>query len=279
MKRILGFLAIPLFLIIIFLLQFLPATASKTFPVMGTEVTITITDRNPSQHIGAAYSRLKEIESKMNRFDPYSEISRINREGFGAKVAVSQDTFDCISLAENISKITDGAFDITLTGNYKSLLLDKKYLTVGFKKPGITINLDGIAKGYGIESARRLLFKRGVKNAMIDARSSIAVIGGPWKIGLSDPRNNGEIIKIITLGSYEAVSTSGIEQQGLHIVNPKTGKPANGCVSVTLIGHDAGYLDGLSTGLFVLGPMNGKKLARRLGQKAIIITKDQIITL
>ncbi len=277
MKRLYIF-AVIAFLIaaaLILSLKFLANRNSRTYSLMGTYITITINDAKASAHMAAAHERLKELEKLLNRFDPKSEVSLINREAANTEVIISPDTYKCIDLAQKVSRTTSGAFDITLTGDYKNIALNPKNHSVRFKKPGIKINLDGIAKGYAVEEARRVLFKRGVKSAMIDAASSIAVLGGPWKIGIKNPRKKDDVLGIIVLQNGEAVSTSGTYEQGPHIIDPKTGKPADSCISVTVVGRDAGFLDGLSTGLFVLGPKDGAALSKKLKLRVIMIARGE----
>jgi thiamine biosynthesis lipoprotein len=250
---------------------------SRTFNIMGTQVTITVKDSNRGAHIEAAYKRLKELEEKLNRHAPLSEVNRINNLAGLAAAPVSDDTLRCIKLALLAAEKTSGAFDPTLK-NYKKIKLDIKNRTVKLLDEKIQLNLDGIGKGFAVEEARKVLRKRGVKSAMIDMRSSIAVIGQPWKIGIKHPRKKNMILEVITLEDGDAVSTSGDYEQGRHIIDPRTGKPATFCRAVTVVGRDAGWADALSTGIFVLGPEKGLELAKKLNIKVLIVdAKGKII--
>lgn len=251
---------------------------SRTFNLMGTRVTITVRDGgNRAEHrayrqagIKAAYQRLKELEGKLNRFAPLSEVNRINNLAGLAAAPVSEDTLRCVKLAILAAEKTSGAFDPTLK-NYKKIKLDIKNRTVKLLDEKIQLNLDGIGKGFAVEEARKVLRKRGVKSAMIDLRSSIAVIGGPWKIGIQHPRKKNKLLDTLTLKEGESLSTSGDYEQGRHIINPKTGKPATLCQAVTVVARDAGWADALSTGIFVLGPEKGLELAKKLNLKVLIV--------
>ena len=223
---------------------------------MGTFVTIKIKGVNAPKNITLAYNRIKELEKIFNRFDPASEISKINSklaENTKTKkfspliIKLSKDAYNCIALAQNISKLTNGAFDITLTGNYKNMTLNPEDYSIKILKPKIQLNLDGIAKGFAVEEARFLLFKRNVKDGIIDMRSSIAVFDIPKKIGVKNPFEKSGIFETISLNSGQALSTSGTYEQGLHIINPVDKKKVDYWVSITVIGKDAGFLDGLST--------------------------------
>lgn len=273
-------LVLILVLAIAFGVAFREKHCSETFPIMGTTVTITVNSGNARSHVKAAQGRLKGIEKLLDRFDPQSEISRINREGYANKIYVSKDTYKCIEQAQKVSRLTKGAFDITLTGNYKNIHLVPKERSIKLKKKGVKLNLGGIGKGYAVEEARKLLFRRGVKSAMIDMHSSIAVLGGPWKVGIKNPLKKDAVLGVFVLSSSEALSTSGIYEQGKHIIDPRKGLAADSCLSVTVKGRDAGMLDGLSTGIFVLGPKDGTKLAKKMKLHMIMLTKSgKIITL
>ncbi|MFA4967826.1 MAG: FAD:protein FMN transferase [Candidatus Margulisiibacteriota bacterium] len=250
MKRLALFTLISV-LIIASAISFVKTISRQaTYRIMGTKVIITVNEKNPTPHIAAAIRRMREIEKTLNRFDGRSEVSRINR---GEKFALSPDTVRCLWLAEKAKGLTSGAFDVYYSGK---------------------LNLDGIGKGYAVEEARRMLFKRGVKSAMIDMGSSIAVLGGPYKIGIKHPRKKGVILDIFTAGGVDAISTSGDYEQGHHIIDPKTKKPAMLCQSVTVVTDDAGMADVLSTGIFVLGPKKGLELAKDLSLRLLIVAAD-----
>lgn len=248
MKRLAVFTLISLLIISSIFLYLKSVSRRATFNSMGTLTTISVEDNGAPSHIRSAISRIKEIEKLLNRYAPKSEVSRLNR---GEKFILSDDTKNCIQLAEKAKTLTSGAFDPNYLGS---------------------VNLDGIAKGYAIEEARRLLFKRGVKSAIIDMRSSIAVLGGPYKIGIKHPREENEILEVVTLHDGESLSTSGDYEQSQHIIDPKTKKPATLCQSVTVIMKDAGMADALSTGMFVLGPAKSIALANKLGIKVLIVS-------
>lgn len=286
MKRLLP-LALVILALIIFAFAYIMYinSPSRTFKMMGTQVTITVKDQNRGAHIEAAYKRLKELEEKLDRHAPLSEVNRINNLAGLAAASVSDDTFRCVKLAIQAAEKTSGAFDPTLK-NYKKIKLDAKNRTVKLLDEKIQLNLDGVGKGFAVEEARKVLRKRGVKSAMIDLRSSIAVIGSSasasadkaWKIGIKHPRKKDAILEVITLNDGESVSTSGDYEQGRHIIDPKTGKPATLCQAVTVVGRDAGWADALSTGIFVMGPAKGLELAKKLNLKVLIVdAKGKVI--
>lgn len=225
-----------------------PNYSEKSSVIMGTTVRIKINERNSFGLIDEAFREMKRLERLFSKFDPSSEVSRLNR---GEKFKLSPDTQKIFQLAEKVKKLSGGAFDITLGR-------------------GKEIDLGGIGKGYAVEAARGLLLKRGIRSAIIDGHSSIAVIGDGWKVGVKDPGGERRETRVIILNDGEALSTSGQYEQPGHITDPRTGKAADKCLSVTVIAKDAALADTLSTAVFILGPEKGLKLAKSLGVQVLI---------
>lgn len=256
----------PLYIFIIFLLLLtgielfytsLPITFERTSKVMGTTVRIKVVGPGAPHWTMRAINEINRIDRLFSKFNPDSEIGLLNRLAGRAPLQVSADTFNVLKLAEKVKRASRGAFDV-------------KYGTQG-------IDLGGIGKGYAVESARRLLLKKGVRRAIIDMHSSIAVIGNGWRVGVRDPRDEGRILDVIVLNDGEALSTSAQYEQPGHIIDPRTGKPAAKCLSATVIARDAALADALSTAVFVLGPKEGMMLAEKMNVKALIVDKNGII--
>jgi thiamine biosynthesis lipoprotein len=201
----------------------------------------------------------------------------------------------------HFSELTHGAFDITFASvgflydyrkgvrptdiereqateliNYHNLLLDEKRRTIAYSKPGVHIDLGGIAKGHAVDRCIALLQVMGIKQALVTAGGDSRMIGDrwagrPWNIGVRDPRDEKKLIAVIPLENV-AVSTSGdyeryFDEDGVryhHIINPKSGDSARGMHSATLIGPDATTTDALSTSVFILGVDEGLALVNRL---------------
>ena len=242
----------------------------ETSLAMGTIVTVKSHAPSP------AIAEIKRLEQLFTIFNPSSEVSRINLAAGLSPIIVSPDTFNAIEQAIKVSHLSNGAFDITLgrKGNYRDIILDGKNNSVWLKKNGMKIDLGGIGKGCAVEAARGKLKARGEKKALIDMRSSIAVIGGPWKIGLQDPQKAGQTMGTIILNDGDALSTSGQYEQPGHIVDPRTGKKTGGCLGVTVITADAGLADALTTAIFVMGPEQGMALLKKTNTRGIIIAKS-----
>jgi len=133
--------------------------------------------------------------------------------------------------------------------------------------------------------------KLGIRDACVNLSGDIMVIGKkkgePWSVGITHPRKKGENIAVLPV-SNAAVSTSGdyeryFEKDGkryCHIIDPRTGYPADLCQSVTIVAPNLAFADGLATGVFVLGPKKGMELVEKLeGVQALIVAADGTLTI
>lgn len=231
----------------------LPVAFERTAPVMGTSVRVKVTGPGAPHWTRRAIYEIRRLDRLFSRYDRRSEIFLLNKIAGRAPLQLSADTAAVLKLAEEVKRASGGAFDI-------------RYATRD-------VDLGGIGKGYAVESARRLLLKKGVKSAIIDLHSSIAVIGNGWRIGIKDPRD-GEVLGVVILNNGDALSTSGQYEQPGHIVDPRTGQKADRCLSVTVVAKDAALADALSTAVFVLGPADGRQLLERFGAKAFVIDRN-----
>jgi FAD:protein FMN transferase len=242
----------PAYFILILLLVFIgielfywyvPRTSEATALFMGTETRIKVNGPGASYWVRRGLSEIRRLERLFNRFDPKSEVGLLNQLAGRAPLQLSPDTKACLAVAAKMKQLSGGAFDVRWNGE---------------------IDLGGIGKGYAVEAARRLLVNKGVKSAIIDLRSSIAVIGGGWRIGIRHPRDKEKLLGVIILHDGQSLSTSGDYERGKHIIDPRSGRPAELCEAVTVIGRDAAETDALSTAVFVLGPVRGLALIKTL---------------
>jgi thiamine biosynthesis lipoprotein len=177
--------------------------------------------------------------------------------------------------------------------DYRRLVLDRAARTAFLAGAGMRIDLGGIGQGHGADLAGEALLARGVRDFIVDGGGDLLIHGSkhgaPWKIGIQHPRRRGrtELIGHLTFDGDQAMVTSGdyerfVEIDGVryhHIFDPRTGRPARGCISVTLTAPDATLADGLSTAVFVMGPVEGMRLVERLdGVEAVIIDEQMNIT-
>jgi len=154
------------------------------------------------------------------------------------------------------------------------------------RNPHVKLDLGGVAKGYGIEQIMTLLKNHGISNAIVNTGGDLKAIGQhgkrPWRVGIRDPRKKQAVLATLDVKDGESVFTSGdyerfYEYEGRryhHIIDPRTGYPAQGTRSVTLIHPDAGTADAAATALFVAGPKDWRRIARRMGIRAVMLVDD-----
>ena len=282
--------------------------------IMGTSVQVELwhEDRAAGEAaIAAVMEEMHRIDRGMSPFIETSELSRINREAALHPVVISQEMFELITRSLEFSKLTDGAFDITFSSvgylydyrrhvkpseaeiqralpgiNYRHIILDGEHRTLRFARPGVRIDLGGIAKGHAVDTCIDLLKKRGIAHALVTAGGDSRVLGDrrgrPWMIGIRDPRRKDGMVAMLPLSDI-AVSTSGdyeryFEADGVryhHIINPKTGHSASEVRSATIIAPNATTTDGLSKTAFVLGREKAIALIESLKDvDAVIVDKN-----
>ncbi|MDD5132804.1 MAG: FAD:protein FMN transferase [bacterium] len=275
--------------------------------MLGTVVEIKIIDADPQkakQALTAAFAEISRLEKLMSHFDQDSALSRLNKQGYSGDMELCA----LISQAVEISKITDGGFDVTVGPlmnlwdfkakvprvpslqqirntlkniGYKYINIDSNKNRIMIKK-GIDLDLGGIAKGYAADQAIAVLQKEGICTALVNAGGDIRAIGDKeWDIGLKNPRGN-DILAAITVKDKAVVTSGDYERYFIkegkryhHILNPNTGYPADLCQSVTVIAPTATAAVALAKGVFVAGPLKGLKLAASQAQTEAIIIDNQ----
>ncbi|MEN8667750.1 MAG: thiamine biosynthesis protein ApbE [Alcanivorax sp.] len=281
-------------------------------PIMGTRVFVELWHDDPAKAALLMQGVMDEMERINQLMSPYktsSELARVNRDAATAPVQVSQELFDLVQKANHYSDLSGGAFDITFASvghqfdyrnrrrpgqqeqataaaliGYRSLKLDPMTRTLEFGKPGMRIDLGGIAKGYAVDQAVSGLLAAGVEHAIVTAGGDSRLIGDhrgrPWMLGIKHPRGEEHVITLPL--SDSAISTSGdyerfFEEGGVrfhHIIDPAKGDSARELLSVTVLAEHSVDADALSTTLFVLGPQKGLKLVNSLaGVSAILIDR------
>lgn len=276
------------------------------------EMTVSAGDASKAgDAFSAAAAEMKRIEDEMSEWKEGTYVSEINRNAGIRPVKVPQELFNVIAASKTVSGLSNGAFDVSwaalrglwdFTGgkgrvpadeelkkrlpliNFRNIELDGKEKTVFLKKKGMAIGLGAIAKGYAVDMAMKKIAGLGIKNAIVKAGGDMRVQGvdgdgRPWEIGIRHPRERDKLLAELPLSNI-SISTSGDYERFFikdgvlyhHIIDTKTGYPARGCRSVTILAPDTMTSDALSTAVFVLGPVEGMKLIRRLkGVEGIIV--------
>jgi len=260
-----------------------------------------------------AWQRLEKIQITMNSFDKRSDVEKINISN-GKLVTIGQDTYELLKRSVDFSRLTDGAFDVTVyplielwkegeknnarpldraikeakknVGAKNIQFLPNGRIKLALRKTKIDIN--GIACGYAADEAGRILKENGLRNFLIDTGGELLSSGKncekkAWQIGVRDPQDLEKTIDIVNLNDA-GISTSGNYSQFYEIkgerfskiIDPLTGYPTVGIMSATVIAPDATAADALSTALCVLGGPKGVKLIDSLGGQfaAIIMEKN-----
>jgi FAD:protein FMN transferase len=289
-----------------------------TEPQMGVPFKIVVyapSDEAANRAAAAAYARVAALNTILSDYEEDSELSRLSRGAPHVEpVKVSDDLWRVLYRAQELSKATDGAFDITVgplvqlwrrarrqkelprpdllrralaaTG-YQALELDPEGQTARLTKPNMRLDLGGIGIGYAVDEAMKVLKQHGIRSAMIDASGDIAVSEAPpgrkgWVIGFS-PDAQGNPTRYVSLLNAALTSTSDevqyVEIDGVrysHIVDPKTGLGLTDRSSVTVIARDCTTADSYDTALVVMGPTQGLKLVEATNGVEAVISRIEI---
>ncbi|PCI32248.1 MAG: thiamine biosynthesis protein ApbE [Flavobacteriaceae bacterium] len=289
---------------------------TETVKLMGSSFDITVVTKQQSEadvFIEMATNEIRRIERLISSWDANSQTSLINRNAGIAPVKVDKELFDLIMRCQAISRVTDGAFDISYASmdriwsfdgrmtqmpskvailnavrkvGYQNIILNKKKQTVFLSLLGMKIGFGGIGKGYAADKAKSLLKTKGVQAGIINASGDMSTWGNQangehWKIAITNPMDKNKSFATFSLVN-EAVVTSGDYEKFVlfngkrfsHIINPKTGMPSSGIISVTVFSEKAELADALATAVFVMGIEVGLNRINQLPNVECIIIKD-----
>lgn len=292
-------------------------TSTKVISLMGSrfEIITVKNDRSVREEaISSAINEIKRIENLISSWKPNSETSQINAKAGIEPLQISQELFDLIERAIKVSKLTDGAFDISFASidhlwtfdgkemkmpdsllirgsigkiNFNNIILNGENRTVFLKEKGMKIGFGAIGKGYAANKAKLVMQGFNIENGLINAGGDLIAWGNqengdPWKIGIADPAKEKEFIawlnvsnmSVVTSGNYEKYVIIDGKKYG-HIIHPKTGYPVEGIKSVTLLSPDAELSDALATSVFVMGVKDGLELVNRLKNVECIVVDDE----
>ncbi|MCS6861759.1 MAG: FAD:protein FMN transferase [Abditibacteriales bacterium] len=260
-----------------------------------------------------AFKEIERVENLLSDWRKGTELNQVNTHAGVQPVAVSEETFKVVERAYHFSEVSEGAFDITFNAlwgvwdfnkkpptlpdpeeikerlpliNYRRLALNPKERTIFLKEQGMKIGLGGIAKGYTVDRVCALLERNGLKNYLVVGGGDMRVSGSrgksPWRLAVRHPRKEGYLylldvtnIAVSTSGDYERYFILN-GQRYHHIIDPKTGYPARGVSSVTVINPRACSMDAdaMSTAVFVLGVEKGLRLLRQEKMEGIIVDEN-----
>ena len=275
-------------------------TFTRSEHLMGSHFTFTVVapdDSTGARALRAGLGEVRRIDRLMSFWDSTSEVVRINRLAGVRPVAVSPETFELLNHTLHLSKLSDGAFDITFASadklykfdrqphpslpdsarvrqsvqriGWQKIKLDAARHTVFLPEKGMRINMAGILQGYGIRRAKQVLEDMGIKGGLLNGSGDIycwgrQADGSLWRVAIGDPDHPRTVAAWIDVTDMAVVTAGNYEQFFTvggqvygHIINPHTGYPSVGLRSVTIICRDVELADGLDDIVFVKGPEAG----------------------
>lgn len=278
---------------------------------------VAASQKKADSFINIAVTEISRIEKLISSWDPNSQTSSINKNAGIKPVKVDLELFNLIERALKISNLTNGAFDISYASmdkiwkfdgtmnkmpskeaiiksvekvGYQNIILDKNNQTVFLKSDGMKIGFGGIGKGYAADKAKALLIEKGVKSGIINASGDLNTwgkqpSGKDWTVAIVNPLNKEKVfswmpvnnIAVVTSGNYEKYVTFN-NVLYTHIIDPRTGYPATGVLSVSIFTKTAELADALATSIFVMGKGTGLDFINQLnGVECIIIDENNSI--
>lgn len=261
-----------------------------------------------------AIAEVKRIENLISDWIPTSQISKVNQNAGVVPVKVDKEVYDLVDRATKISKLTSGAFDISYASmdriwkfdgsmkempteeairksvekvGYQNIILNSKDTTIFLKNKGMKLGLGGIGQGYIADKIKALLQEKGCNSGLVNVSGDINTWGkqpngNPWTVGIVNPMNKNKVFAtfplddsaVETSGSYEKYVTFNGKRYS-HIIDPRTGYPATGIISVSVFTKQTELADALATGIFVLGVEVGLDLVNQLKGVGCIIVDDK----
>ncbi|MGB8705808.1 MAG: FAD:protein FMN transferase [Gillisia sp.] len=287
---------------------------------MGSRFDLTAVASNQQQgneYIDLAVGEISRIEKMISSWDEHSETAKINNNAGIKPVVVSPELFGLIERALKISKLTEGAFDISYASmdkiwhfdgsmtkmpspeeikesvskvGYQNIILNKKDHSVFLKLKGMKIGFGAIGKGYAADKAKALLISKGVTAGIVNASGDLDAWGTQpdgkdWMVAIVNPLNKEKVFSwmpvhnsaVVTSGNYEKY----VRFNGVlysHIIDPRTGYPSTGILSATIFTETAEVADALATSIFVMGVDTGLDFVNQLkGVECIIVDENSKI--
>ncbi|WP_373288277.1 FAD:protein FMN transferase [Maribacter cobaltidurans] len=289
----------------------------RTLKLMGSRFDLTVVANDSTTantYMDLAVDEITRIEKLISSWDPNSRTSEINKNAGIKPVKVESELYELIKRAIGISKLTDGAFDISYASmdriwkfdgsmktmpseeelkssvakvGFQNIVLDPVEQTVFLKLPGMKIGFGAIGKGYAADKAKQLLMDKGVPAGIINASGDMntwgkQTNGESWKVAITNPMNKNKVFAllpitdgaVVTSGDYERYVTFNGKRYA-HIIDPRTGYPSTGIISVTVFAPKAELADALATSVFVMGKEIGLDRINQLPKVECIIIDEK----
>lgn len=265
------------------------------------------------RQIETVIAEVSRIENLISDWRPNTQISQVNQNAGIKPIKVDREVFELTKRAIQLSELTNGAFDISFAAmdriwkfdgsmtamptpeairrsvekvGYRNIVLDSINSTIFLKLEGMKIGFGALGEGYAADQCRKLMIAKGVKAGIINGSGDINTWGkqpdgSDWNIGITNPFEEGQVFAVVPLkqgavvtsGSYEKFVVFNGERYA-HIINPATGYPAKGLISVTVFGPSAEKANGYSTSMMVLGPDKAQGFIKQFPDYSCIIITD-----
>lgn len=284
---------------------------------MGSRFEITVVAKDSTEakdYIDLAVGEITRIEKLISSWDPASQTSEINRNAGIKPVKVDEELYNLIGRSVEISKLTNGAFDISFASldkiwkfdgsmtempskeaieqsvakvGYKNIILDPENFTVFLKLEGMKIGFGAIGKGYAADKGKKLLMEKGVSAGIINASGDMNTWGKQpdgefWKVAITNPMDKNKAFALLPLKDNAVVTSGNYEKyvtfNGIrytHIIDPRTGYPATGIISATVFAPKAEIADALATSIFVMGKDVGIDFINQLPKIECIVIDEK----
>jgi len=206
-----------------------------------------------------AYDVARAIEAKISEFQPDSEISCLNRNAGKRPCSLSPETLELLQRAEQISSGTGHAFELrfaspTAAARVAPIRISAAKREAMLTDPRTRIGVASIGKGFIVDKMVEYLWSRGFSDVLIDAGGDLRASGGPWQVAIQIPDSPSNVITPPVPVRNEAWGSSGLYEQGKHIVDPRSGEKVDRVGSVTIRSDNLTTAGALGTACFVLGP-------------------------
>ncbi len=294
-----------------------PAEYGAERRAMGTVVmarAVAADEETARRAVEAALAAIAEAEEVASSWDPDSELSRLNRAAAGGPAEVSPELFALVKLAREMAAATDGYFDPTIAPaialygikggtprwpgddelaaamanvGYAGILLDDAAKTIAFSRPGMVLDLSGIAKGWGADRAVAAMAAAGATAGIVEAGGEVACFGGgpkagePWRVGVKHPDREG-LYATFGLASGACATSGGYAQRFeadgrkfSHLFDPRTGRPAEGAAGVTVVADTCAVADAWATALAVMPAADAGRLLKPPGAPSALILRRE----
>ncbi len=294
-----------------------PEVQRRSRSLLGTQLDITVDHADQALGafaIEAAFAEMQRLEGLLSHYREDSELGALRRAAGRQALAVSPELWAVLRRAETVSAFSDGAFDATVGAysgwdfagasrhlpssvelaaerrlvNYRDVVLERGG-GVRLRKPGMRLDLGGIAKLPILQAGQNVLRHHGIRNAMLNGGGDVLCCGQlqgrDWRVGLRDPRAPQKLLLTIALRDGVVASSGDYlrcfwrdGRRYHHVLDPRTGLPSGGVHGVTLIANHSETVNGLGAAIMVAGAVQGRHLiANTPGMAGMIVSSDSTL--